>query len=331
MTTLHLEGLVYPARQPVLQVGALDLIAGERVVLFGPNGAGKTTLLRLIAGTIGTATKLDAAYLPQTPYFFRGLAGWNLGLGLDAEGAARARQYSADLGVADLLAEPARYLSGGERQRLALARTLARPDSVVLLDEPLAALDLRDRMSVADVINAAIADRTAVVVTHNRTEAAVLGQRMMVLIGGHVVQDGPVTEVFARPASEEVAAIVGVGNVVAGSVVERGETTTTIGAGDVRISGIGMLDVGHGAKAVFGGETVTIYVNGGVPASSARNTWPGTVTEIRPVGRLVEVIVDVGVPIVALVTPGALEALDVEQGATITLSVKATAVQILPA
>jgi molybdate transport system ATP-binding protein len=328
---IELRGLTYPRDDPIVRFDELDLKAGRRVVLFGPNGAGKTTLLRLIAGTLGDAEVPPSAYLPQTPYLFRGLAGWNLGLGLDAEAAGRARVLCEKLSVGHLLAEPAHHLSGGERQRLGLARVLAQPEPLVLLDEPLAALDLRDRMEVASVIHEALAGRTAVIVTHDREEAAVLGDRMIVLIDGEVAQDGDVADVFARPASADVAAIVGVGNVIEGTVHAVGEVLTEMQCGELSVSGIGAVEVGHAARAVFGGEAVTVYAKGIEPESSARNTWSGHLVEIRPADRLVELVIDVGAPVVALVTPGALDALAIEVGDRLTVAVKATAIQVLPA
>jgi molybdopterin-binding protein len=325
------RGLRHPAAgDPIVDVDELEVAEDDRIVVFGPNGAGKSTLLRLLAGTVGAGARAPIAYLPQTPYFFRGRAGWNLGLGLDTESAARARQLATRLGVEPLLDAEARRLSGGERQRLALARVLARPERLVLLDEPLGPLDLRDRMRAATVINEALAGRASLVVTHDRSEAAVLGDRMLVMLGGHIVQDGSVAAVFSHPGDQEVAAVVGVRNVIGGFVAATGDTTTVVDLGGVTIAGLGRVDEGRPATVLFGGEAVTIYPPGVDTTSSARNTWTGTVVEISPAGTLIEVVVDVGVPIAALVTPGALDALDLTEGAIATVAVKATAVEVLP-
>ena len=332
MSEYSFRVLRHPAHgEPVVAVEDLRLAEDDHVVVFGPNGAGKSTLLRLIAGTVGHGAESPVAYLPQTPHFFRGRVGWNLGLGLDAEGAARARQLAVRLGVDGLVDADARQLSGGERQRLALARVLARPEPLVLLDEPLGALDLRDRMRVAAVINDALVGRASLIVTHDRSEAAVLGDRMLVMLDGRIVQDGAVATVFAHPGTQDVAEIVGIRNVLTGVVLHGGATTTVVElGGGVQISGLGKVATDDTATVLFGGEAVTVYPPEVDTTSSARNTWTGIVTEIEPTGTLVEVVIDVGVPIAALVTPGALDALRLAVGETATVAVKATAVEVLP-
>lgn len=306
----------------------LDLVPGERTVVFGPNGAGKSTLLRLLAGTIGSAS-IDASYLPQAPYQFRGTAGWNLGLGLSAEEAARARQLADRLGVGHLLGSA--EVSGGERQRLALSRALARSEPWVLLDEPLAALDARDRMMVARVIVEEIGDRGAVIVTHDQDAAAVLGQHMVVLIDGQIHQSGTVRDVFAQPADELVAAAVGLANVLDGVVGLLDGPLCSVASEGTTIWGIGEHNLGQTVRAMFGAETVTVYSGTNPTVGSARNRFIGTVAEIRPVGRFFEVTIDAGIPIIALLTPGSLEALSLREGVAATAVVKATAVQVVPA
>lgn len=305
----------------------LDIPAGRRTVIFGPNGAGKSTLLRLLAGSIGDSP-LDASYLPQSSYHFRGSAGWNLGLGLSAEQAARARHLADRLGVGHVL--ESRAVSGGERQRLAIARTLARPEPWVLLDEPLAALDVQDRMKVARVIVDAIGDRSAVIVTHDQDAAAVLGDHMVVLIDGKVHQSGAVHDVFAQPVSGAVATAVGLGNVLDGVVrVTEGPLCSVASAG-ATIWGVGDHELGDSVRVMFGAETVTMYAGTPPSVGSARNSFIGIVTDVRPIGRFVEVDIDAGIPIVAMLTPGSLEALGLEEGVPATAVVKATAVRVVP-
>ncbi len=317
-----------------LMVAELEVAPGERVVLYGPNGAGKSTLLRMLAGTVPAAPAArwegaPAAYLPQRPYLFRGGAGWNMRLGLDAGAARRATELADRLGVAGLAARPARALSGGERQRLALARVLARPERLVLLDEPLAPLDARDRVGVARTVAAAIGDRAAVVVTHDHDEAAILGDRVAVMVDGVVRQVGTAAEVFALPVDDEVAAVVGVGNAVSGVLAATDGGLAAVRAGGLEIWGLGHGEEGAPGLALFGAEAVTVYAGAHDDPGSARNAWPGRVAEVRPAGRLVEVLVDAGVRVAALVTPGSMEALGLEPGAPVTVAVKATAVRIV--
>ncbi len=308
----------------------LKLPEGTRLVVFGPNGAGKSTIARMMAGTVPGGPSLDVTYLPQTPYLFRGSAAWNLGLGLDAEAASRARQLADRLGVSYLLEHPSVTLSGGERQRLALARTLARPAPFVILDEPLSALDAKDRLAVAELIVEAIGDRTALIVTHHQQEAAVLGEMMAVVIKGRVVQFGSVSEVFSFPDGTAVAEVVGIANLFEGRVNIVDGALCSVDVGGVAIWGLGERAVGDSARVVFGAETVTVFPGLDAPAGSARNRWLGTVSETRETGRLVEVVVDAGIRIVALLTPGAIDALDIGPGSQVTVTAKATAVGVIP-
>lgn len=321
--------LRHPANGAIVDA-ILNLPTGARLVLFGPNGAGKSTMARMLAGTLPGGPTLDVTYLPQTPYLFRGSAGWNLGLGLDAESASRARQLADRLGVSNVLKQASATLSGGERQRLSLARTLARPARYVILDEPLAALDAKDRLGVAELIVEAIGDRTALIVTHHQQEAAVLGEMMAVVIGGRVVQSGTVGDVFSFPAGTAVAEVVGIANLFEGKVNLVDGALCSVDVGGVHIWGLGERVVGDTARVVFGAEAVTVFPGLDAPAGSARNRWLGTVSETRETGRLIEVVVEAGIQIVALLTPGAIDALRIGPGSQVTVTAKATAVGVIP-
>lgn len=304
-----------------------DLLDGDHLVIFGPNGSGKTTLLRLLAGTLAGDSAIAAGYLPQRPVALRGSVRRNLELGLDDDNKRRAHVLAAELGVAELLDNPARTLSGGERQRMALARTLARPESTMLLDEPLAAIGLADRGAVAATIARALEGKSAVIVTHDRQTAAALGDRVAVLIDGTVRQVGPPAEVFALPDDDVVAGALGIANVMAGQVMDADGALVALKVGPLVVWGVG--DAKASGRAVFGAETVTLYAGDHPNSGSARNSWSGTVSKIRPVGQLLEVLVDCGPTVVALVTPGALAGLDLRAGDAASVAVKATAVRIL--
>jgi molybdopterin-binding protein len=321
-----------------LELDPIRVERGERLVLFGPNGAGKSTALRCYAGLVeGVRGVEGAGYLPQRPYMFRGAARHNLHLGLDDASRTRADTIADRLGLADRFEGPAAALSGGERARLGIARVLARPAPLVLLDEPLAALDARDRSAVQSVIVDELGDRAAVIVTHDRDVAAAVAERMAVMIDGTIRQVGSVAGVFATPRDDEVAEVVGIGNVVRGTVAEVAPPLVRVdldGPEGVRLDMWALGEEAPGTQVVvmFGAEAVTVFSGDG-PRSSARNRWQGTIESIRQAGRLVEVVVDLGLPVVALITPGSLEALDLEQGRSVALSVKATAARavVVPA
>jgi molybdopterin-binding protein len=318
------EDLRWPADDPIVDIPELSVQLGERLIVFGPNGAGKTTLLRLISAIEGEGGTPYASYLPQRPYLFRGTCRANLHLGLDTEARIKAEDLAVRLGVGDRLDDQARTLSGGERMRLSMARTLAVDTALVLLDEPLAPLDLRDRETVAAVIADALAGRSAIIVTHDRDTAAMLGDRIAVMIDGKIQQIGEVAEVFATPSNDTVAAIVGVSNVIDGEVIARRGALVEVEWGAHRFFALGDHQAGTKVKVLFGGEAVGVHKEL-MGESSPRNLFPGVVTEIRETGRLAEIVIDCGSTVVALITPGSLDALDLAPGSEVHVSVKATA------
>ena len=324
MAERRFEDLRWPAEDPIVDIPELSVQLGERLIVFGPNGAGKTTLLRLISAVESEGGTPYASYLPQRPYLFRGTCRANLHLGLDTEARMRAEDLATRLGVGDRLDDQARTLSGGERMRLSMARTLAVDTALVLLDEPLAPLDLRDRETVASVIADALAGRSAIIVTHDRDTAAMLGDRMAVMIDGKIQQIGEVAEVFATPSNDTVAAIVGVSNVIDGEVIARRGALVEVEWGDHRFFALGDHQAGTKVKVLFGGEAVGVHKEL-MGESSPRNLFPGVVTEIRETGRLAEIVIDCGSTVVALITPGSLDALDLAPGSEVHVSVKATA------
>lgn len=302
--------------------------SGDHVVVFGPNGAGKSSLLRRLVGYGDGDPILDAAYLPQRPYPFRGTADDNLRLGLTDGEYEKAIELARSFGVDGVLSSPAGVLSGGELHRLNLARTLARSEEWVLLDEPLAALDVRDRASMAVKISGAIGARGSIIVTHDKETAPLLGDRMVVVIDGEIAQQGELREVFALPVSEAVAGVVGMSNILEGKVRLTQGPMASVLAGDLEVWVPTDLPVGSSVQLLIPAESVTVFSGSSAPLGSARNRWEGTVTELRPAASLVEVIVEVGsTAVVTLVTQGSVDGLGLAPGSPVTLSVKASAVR----
>jgi molybdate transport system ATP-binding protein len=313
-----------------LQIDALEIPVGV-TILFGPNGSGKTTLLKVLAGTLEGGPGAPVGYLPQRPHLFRGTARRTLLLGLDELGRERALQLAQALGVGDLLGRRSTALSGGERRRIALARALAGPEQIVALDEPFSEIGAADLDTVRAVVAGALAGKTVIVVTHDRADAAALGDRLVVMVDGQVRQIGTVDEVFAVPADEVVAAVLGTANLLAGSVCESTEGMVAIETAGGIVWGMGEAEVGSAAVALFGAESVTVFSGPDATQGSARNRWSGTVVALRPVGRLIEVDVDTGGGnrVVALLTPGSVDALGTAVGIQVTLTVKAAAVGVV--
>jgi molybdate transport system ATP-binding protein len=222
---------------------------GGVAVLFGPSGAGKTLTLQCLAGLIrptsgrivvdgrvffDSATGVNLpAQARRVGYVFQGYALFphltvadNVGFGLRGRPrAVRARRVAAvveQLGLGGLERRYPRELSGGQRQRVALGRALAIEPALLLLDEPLSALDAPLRRALRDELRALLGEvgTAAVVVTHDFTEAYRLGDRIVVYEAGRVVQSAPRSELLWQPASEAVARIMGIPNVLHGTVIK---------------------------------------------------------------------------------------------------------------
>jgi len=327
-------------------------------VLFGPSGSGKTTVLRALAGLdrpdAGTIVFdgeawVDVARGTFVPPQARGVGllfqdhalfphlsvAANVGYGLHrlprAERRARVGELAGPLGIAHLLERRPAQLSGGERQRVALARALAPRPRLLLLDEPLSALDAPLREALRGELRHVLEGSgiPAVVVTHDRTEALALGDRLVVLAGGAVRQIGPVHEVFSAPVDAEVARVVGTENVFPSRLVRREDGLVVIRAGAALLVAVDPGGMEDEAYACLRAEDVVLEPGGGHP-SSARNRLPGAVVTLRDEGPLVRVTVDCGVPLVALVTRASAERLALAPGSRVHAVVKAPSVRVVP-
>jgi len=339
----------------------LTVPAGAYGVVIGPAGSGKTTLLEAIGGILPVsagAVRLggrDVTRLPpeergvglvyQHGYLFPHLTvAHNVAYG--TTDAAGAREIATRLGAADLWAREVRSLSGGERQLVALARALARHPSVLLLDEPFNALDPRRRSRVRREVRAIHRERglTVLQVTHDFTEAGLLGDIAVLLDAGRVLQVGAPDEVFRKPASPYIAEFLGAENVFAGTVglargpVEdddrRGAASGSgyralefhVAASPLTFVAVGDADPGPG-YAVLRAEEVVLSREPG--SSSARNTFRGQVQDLATLGALTRVTVDVsGLPLVAALTTSSARELSLAPGVEVYASFKAMAIHL---
>ena len=340
---------------------ALDLpLEGRPVtVLFGPSGSGKTTLLRCVAGLerpdaghvrFAGETWSDAASGIFVPPQRRGIGlvfqeyalfphltvAANIGYGLGhltrAERAARVEEVARWLRIEELLGRRPAGASGGQRQRVALARALAPRPRLLLLDEPLSALDAPTREELRGELRGFLEEAAvpAILVTHDRTEALALGDRLAVLAEGSVRQVGPVHEVFSAPADRVVARVVGTENVTPARVLGRdGEGLVTLGVGEARLTAVDPGGLDGEAYACIRAEEVVLERAPGAP-SSARNTLSGRVVSVAQEGPLVRVVLECGFRLVALVTRRAAEELGLEPGLVVAALVKAPAVRLVP-
>jgi tungstate transport system ATP-binding protein len=341
----------------VLDVPALAVREGEILVAIGPNGAGKSTLLRVLAlleppdgGTVAfrgavprsgaerLALRRRMASVFQTPLLCDTTVAANARLALDFRGVARveadrrARAWLERLGIAHLADRPARTLSGGEAQRTSLARAFATGPEVLFLDEPFAALDAPTREALLDDLAGLLAEArtTTVFVTHDRTEALRLGDRVAVLLDGRVAQVGRPEAVFGAPADEAVARLVGVENLLPGRVVAARDGLVEVLVEGRTISVAGAARVGDTALVGLRPEDVVVEPRtpGGGP-TSARNRLAGAVVQVAPLGALYRVVVDCGPRVTAVVTRPSVEELGLVSGAAVAVSFKASAAHLV--
>ncbi|MFF7143118.1 ABC transporter ATP-binding protein [Streptomyces nodosus] len=327
----------------------LTAAPGEVVALLGPNGAGKTTALRALAGLVPLAVDgrllLDGSALDRTPpearpvgvvfqdyLLFPHLTALdNVAFGPRCRGAskAEARAVAANwlerMGLADHAGARPRRLSGGQAQRVALARALATRPRLLLLDEPLAALDARTRLEVRAGLRRHLAEfeAVAVLVTHDPLDAMVLADRLVVVEHGRVVQEGTPSDVARRPRTDYIARLVGL-NLYRGVA---GGHTVRLGTGPVITS----TEVLTGpAFVAFPPAAVTLFRErpGG---ASARNLWRCEVAGLETHGDRIRVDLTGELPLAADLTTVAAAELGLQPGVTVWAAVKAAQTHAYPA
>lgn len=338
----------------VLDIPDIGVVRGEVLVLIGPNGAGKSTLLLTMAGLVKPARgtllfraaaignggfdyRRHIAMVFQEPLLFDTTVFENVAAGLKIRGMGRARiaetvpEYLERFGIADLAKRSARKLSGGEAQRTSLARAFVTKPEIVFLDEPFSSLDPPTREALIGDLERIIRETrtTALISTHDQTEALRLADRMAVMTEGRIVQIGPPVEIMDRPVSEAVASFVGVETVLPGKVVRLSDGLFTAAVEGGEIEAVGNVRIGEELLCCIRPEHVTISPNGRPAVTSARNAFSGTIREITPRGLFYRIRVDCGFGIIAYVTRQSLEELMLTEGKQVTASFKATAVHVI--
>lgn len=320
---------------------ALTAAPGDVVALLGPNGAGKTTALRALAGLVPLSDghlRLDGAELDRTPpesrpvgvvfqdyLLFPHLTALdNVAFGPRCRGAtkAQARTQAAAwlerLGLAGHAAAKPRRLSGGQAQRVALARALATRPRLLLLDEPLAALDARTRLDVRAQLRRHLADfeAVAVLVTHDPLDAMVLADHLVVVEDGHVVQEGTPSHIARRPRTDYIAHLVGL-NLYRGRA--EGHTVRLEGGPAITTT----EELTGPAFVAFPPSAVTLHRERPT-GSSARNVWRCEVAGLETHGDQIRADLTGDLPLAADLTTLAAAELDLHPGATVWAAVKAT-------
>jgi molybdate transport system ATP-binding protein len=332
---------------------ALSIAAGEVVALLGPNGAGKTTALRALAGLLpltaghlrlGGQTLDDPGrrvWVPperrhvgvvfQDYLLFPHLSALdNVAFGPRSYGMSRpeSRRTAADwlrrVGLADHARARPRQLSGGQAQRVALARALAVDPPLLLLDEPLAALDAGTRMDTRAELHRHLGEHpgATLLVTHDPLDALVLADRLVIIEGGRVVQEGDAATITAQPRTDYVARLVGL-NLYRGHAHDR---VVRVGA-DFTLA---VADAAEGDVFVaFPPTAVALHAR--EPEGSPRNTWPATITTIQRHGDNLRVQLTGPVTAAADITPAAATHLRLATGQQVWAAVKAVETRTYPA
>ncbi|NKI41826.1 ABC transporter ATP-binding protein [Streptomyces sp. LD120] len=327
---------------------SLAAAPGDVLALLGPNGAGKTTALRALAGLVpltGGHLRLDGAELDRTPtesrpvgvvfqdyLLFPHLSALdNVAFGPRCLGASRAgaraeaAAWLARMGLSEYASVKPRRLSGGQAQRVALARALATRPRLLLLDEPLAALDARTRLDVRARLRSHLAEfeAVAVLVTHDPLDAMVLADHLVVVEDGQVVQRGTPADIARRPRTDYLAHLVGL-NLYRGTA--EGHT--------VRLDGGAVAttteDLRGPVFVAFPPSAVTLHQErpGG---SGARNLWRCEVAGLETHGDRIRVALTGGLPLAADLTTIAAAELDLRPGAAVWAAVKAARTHAYPA
>ncbi len=331
---------------------ALDVRPGRTAALLGPNGAGKSTVVAALAGLVALAggrIVLDGrildepaagTFIPaeeraigvvfQEYLLFPHLSVLeNVAFGGRARGVARrevrrrASEWLERLGVADLAARRPGDLSGGQAQRVALARALAAEPRLLLLDEPLAALDATARVETRRLLADHLADfgGARLLITHDPTEAFLLADEIHVIEGGAVTQVGSADDIRLRPRTRYAADLAGsnlfAGDAAAGVVVTDGHR---LHVGDTAIAGP-VLATAHPRA---------IALHSRRPEGSPRNMWETAVARVEHYGDRVRVQTGGPLPLTAEITPGAETALGLRAGSPVWVSIKATEIGVEP-
>ena len=345
-------------RQICKSLGALaikdvsfEVQRGQYFVLLGASGVGKSVLLETIAGlnrpdagrifldgkdiTNEKMQKREIALVFQNSTLFPHMTVYdNIAYPLrcrklkDSQMRERIGELAEDFAVAGLLKRNPRTLSGGESQRVCLARAVASEPRCLLLDEPISSLDVKSRPQMRALLRRINAKGQAIVhVTHDYTEAVSLGTHIAVMEGGRIAQTGTVEEIFQHPKSEFIARFVGIRNFFKGQLEEPHAGQANLR--EFRTGGLDFLVLtdspgGFGFVCVRS-EDVTIC--SAASRTSARNNFEGTIVDIVPAGVGVELIVDIGVEMAALITAESVKVLELRCGKKVWVSFKASAIK----
>ena len=338
----------------ILDLPELVVEKNEVLVVVGPNGAGKSTLLQVVAGLqkafrgsvkfTDTPDLKDLAYrrkistVYQSPLLLSGTVESNIASGLKFRGVnqqeirKRVDFWMEQLHISHLAKRRSGSLSGGEAQRVSLARAFCLQTELILMDEPFSSLDtptqqelLRDLREIFTRTN-----QTCIYVTHDLEEGLAIGDRVAVLFKGKMHQLDRVSHVFSHPNTPEVAAFVGVENIIPGKVERKLDDLVQVKANGSLFDVVSDLPPGTPVYICLRPEDITLYNDSiEVKPSSARNRLRGRVTQLINQGPLTRVHLEAGFNLTALVTRPSAKELELEAGKEVIAVFKSTAIHLI--
>ena len=350
MEMLRLDNISLKAGEFSMHNVAFNVAAGEYFILLGPSGAGKSLILELIAGfykplggriymkdrdiTDLPVQQREAGLLFQDFAVFPHLSVFdNIAYPLRHIRTGKnklikpVKSIAAELEIDHLLHRSPTTLSGGEQQRVALARTLIKKPAILLLDEPLAALDVQLRGGIRSLLRRINQNgQTILHVTHDYEEAAILGHRIAVVENNTIAQCGSHDEVFHHPRSSFIANFVGIRNFFAGELLTDTTELSVFNANGVSINLLARQPAGKGYVVI---RSEDIILSRQELDSSATNSFNGVITAIEPARTGFEVTVDCGIPLIALISKESVQKLGLETGKAIWAGFKASAVRFI--
>ncbi len=344
-----------PLRDFALNVEKFTVNDGETVALIGENGAGKSTVLRILSGILKPASgkitlnnrllydSSDRVFLPpedrRIGYMFQNYALFphmtakeNIAYGLKVQNTkkgeieSRVTELCERMGIAEIADQPVTKMSGGQRQRAALARALAPRPELLLLDEPLSALDVRTqeqmRRELASVIRSE--QIPCILVTHSLVDALSVADRIAVIERGRIIASGMPEEMIHNPVNGFMSTFSENLNLFRGTVVVSRRGVVCVDVAGIKIRAATSLS---GTVSV-GIRPEELIISRERFESSAINSFTGTITKIEDTGLYRFVHVDIGIPLAASVTQQSIERLGLAVGQTVAVTFKATAVQV---
>ncbi len=333
---------------------SLTINEGDYYFILGPSGAGKTVILEAIAGLhrpdSGSVLvrgedlcnkppekrKISLVYqdyslFPHMTVFDNVAFGLKMQKCLKSEIRMKVDDILDRFNISHLRDRHPLTMSGGEQQRVALARSLVVNPEILLLDEPLSALDpLTHEKFISDLRSLHKEQGLTIVhVSHSRQEALSLANNVAVIIDGRLEQEDTVEGVFNRPSTEEVGRFVGIENIFRGRVNRNDDSLINVDVCGVNISAVGNYPDGTVVNLFIRGEDIMLFQADGA-VTSARNTLEGEITDSFHVGSVVRVNVDCGIPVSVLVTRQSFEEMNLITGKKVIVRFKATAVHAVP-